>query len=94
MVCQFKNSCVDTPRHEVKALSAMIDSNTDITRRTFLKHVDREELKHLEADLGYAQHPSHGLTMANNWHVSYHRSKWNGRRCYYFCWSGIEHYFV
>jgi len=91
---RFLCNCVDTCRADVAALHEMINGAKDITRRTFLQHVDRDDMETLEAELGYASHPSRGLTMAADWHVSYHRSHWNGRTCYYFRWSGIEYYFA
>lgn len=90
----FLNSCVNTPKEDVPALDAMIRQATDITRRTFLKHVNRDQLKDIERTLGYAEHPSQGLVMANDFHVTYHRSYWRGKRCYYFVHSAIEYYFA
>jgi hypothetical protein len=92
---RFYRTCVSWPDRDVPALSAMIEASTDITRRTFLKHVNREDLKQLEDDLNYAAHwMQGGLTMAADWHVSYHRSKLHGRRVYYFRHSAIEYVFV
>ena len=90
MVYRFYNNCVNWPRQDVPALLDMVDSSIDITRATFLKHVDRDELQKLESALGY----DHYLSMAQDWHVSYHRSRLHGRRVYYFKWSGIEYVFT
>ena len=90
----YRNNCVNTPKKDVPSLSAMIDDAREIARATFLKHVDRAQLADLEVELGYARHPAQGLTMAGDHHVRYYRSKWEGRRCYYFCWSAIEYYFL
>lgn len=90
----FIGDCVGWPSHDVSNLSAMVDSAIDITRRTFLKHVDRVEMRGMEASLGYAQHPKQGLTMAADWAVSYHRSKLHGRTVYYFRHSAIEYVFA
>jgi hypothetical protein len=94
---EYYNNCVNWNRDDVYGpggLCDMIDRATDITRRTFLGHVERESLSDVETQLGYAQHPSQGLTMAGDWHVSYHRSKLHGRRVYYFRHSAIEYVFV
>ncbi len=74
-------------------IEAMTDSAMDVSRRTFLRHVDQVELASVSAGLGYELHPSRGLTMGNDAHVTYHRSKYRGRRCYYFRWSAIEYIF-
>lgn len=90
----FKGTCVNWPRNNVQGLIDMIDRALDISRETFLKHVDREEMREIEQYLGYDKHYKQGLTMAQDWHVSYHRSKLNGRRVYFFKHSGIEHVFM
>lgn len=78
------------------ALVDMVGDNLEITRRTFLKHVDRENLADIEQALGYVAHhrTDHGLTMAADWAVSYHRSKFMGKTVYYFRWSSYEHIFT
>ena len=76
------------------AIEAMTASAIKITRRTFLKHVDRNDLECIEGGLGYEKDPRKGLTMAADYCVSYHRSKFEGKPCYYFQWSRIEHIFV
>jgi len=94
---QFYCDCVGWPRHDVLSdggLSDMIDDSIDITRKTFLKYIDYTELQSLERSLCYYSHPSQGLTMAGDYHVSYHRSKLHGRRVYYFRHSAIEYVFT
>jgi len=71
----------------------MIDDAIEITRKTFLKHVDRNSLKDTEISLGYEQHPRQGLTMAGDYYVSYHRSLLHNKRVYYFEHSAIEYVF-
>lgn len=93
----FLQTCVGWPMNDVSVeggLSDMIDSALGITRRTFLLHVDQDELKGIEAKLGYASHHKQGLTMAADWHVSYHRGTLHEERVYFFSWSGIEHVFT
>ena len=91
---QYFNNCVNWDQRDIDGLTDMIDNNLDISRKTFLKHIDKEEMQAVEDDLGYAQHPSQGLTMAGDYHVSYHRSKLHGKRCYYFRHSSIEYVFI
>jgi hypothetical protein len=64
-----------------------------ISRRTFLMHVNREEIHKWERRLGYADHASVGLTMAGDYHVTYYKSRFKGRRCVGFDWSRIDHIF-
>lgn len=93
----YLNNCVGWPRDDVSAeggLSDMIDRALDITRSTFLKHVNRESLHELETNLGYDKHPKQGLTMAGDYHVSYHRSKLHGETVYFLKHSAIEYVFA
>ena len=94
----YYTNCVNWPRadvHKAGGLCDMIASATPITRRTFLRNVDRASLADVERALGYAPHdPGAVLRMANDHHVSYHRSRLHGRRCYFFKHSAIEYVFT
>ena len=92
----FFCDCVGWPRndgHTPGGLCDLIDDRRVITRRTFLQHVDREELADIEANIGYSRHPSQGMTMAADWHVEYFRSRHHDQTVYGFRHSGIEHVF-
>lgn len=95
---QFFSDCVGWPRDDVHTeggLCAMIDAATDITRATFLRHVDRDGMAEIERALGYAPHDRGScLRMSADWAVSYHRSKLHDRRVYYFRQSAIEYVFT
>jgi hypothetical protein len=95
---RFYTNCVAWPDddvHEPGGLCDMSESARGISRRTFLRHVDPDDRKELEAALGYAPHdPGASLTMTRDWHVSYHRSKLHGRRVYFFKHSAIEYVFT
>jgi len=92
----FFNNCVHWDSLDVNregGLCDMIDQAIDITRRTFLKHVDRQDLIEFEEMLSYEKHWKHGLTMASDYYVTYHRSKLHGERVYFFKHSAIEYVF-
>lgn len=91
---RFLNNCVATPREDVETLTDMIEVAEDITREEFLRHVSAEDMRNLEASLGYEQEEADGLTMANDWHVTYAKSLWKGKTCYFFRHSAIEYYFT
>lgn len=80
--------------HRPGGLIDMIGNAQDITRKTFAGRVDQKDLKMLEQMLGYATHHTRGLTMPNDFHVSYHKSKLHGNTCYFFKQSAIEYVFV
>lgn len=93
----FYFDCVSWPSNDVHCeggLVDLIDEAITITRKTFMSHVDRDDLRLVESQLGYESHPSKGPTMAGDWAVSYHRSKWHGKRVYFFKYSAIEYVFV
>lgn len=97
MTCCYYNNCVNWPQGDVfckGGLSDMIKDRRQVTRRTFLSHVDRDGLRELEEDLGYSLHPSQGLTMASDWHVEYFVSRLHGKRVYGFRHSCIEYVFT
>jgi hypothetical protein len=91
----YLTCCVDVHRSEADVLHATIEARQEISRRTFMSKVSRAEM----ADLfpGYLWNPydrGRGLRMADDFCVSYYRSTWKGKRCYYVLWSGIEFIFV
>ena len=95
MAYRFFSSCVDWPPGDVETgLMAMVDAARSVTRRTFCQHVDHDDRRDLEAALGYARAPRHGLTIAADCCVTYYRSTLHGRRVYFLTWSAIEHVFT
>jgi hypothetical protein len=68
----------------------MIDGSLEISRKTFLRHVDRDSLRECEEWLCYHKHPKQGLTMAGDYHVRYFRSKLHGERVYGFVHGNID----
>jgi hypothetical protein len=88
MLDYFK-SCVDceTPA-EVDNLTTMIEDATDVTIATIRKHC--AGFTDWAAGIGYETNRRRGLVIEDDYHVSYHRSKYNGERCYYVRWSAIE----
>ncbi len=92
----YYSSCVAWPTNDVHSeggLSDMVDQARDVTRRAFLKHVNRECLAEIEQQLAYARHPRRGLTMAGDYCVAYSRSRHHGKRVYFFTHSAIEFVF-
>lgn len=93
----FLNNCVGWPRRDVFAeggLSDMIDRSLEVTRKTFMKHVDKSSLRMIEVDLGYTTNPREGMTMAGDCYVAYYRSKLHGKTVYFLNHSAIEYVFA
>ena len=93
---RFYSNCTEWPGdpNDPEDLCEMVELATEVTRRTFMGHVNLEDLRHQEAQCSYARHPSQGLTMAGDWHVAYWKSKLYGKTVYYFTWSAIEYVFT
>ena len=97
MTFRFLSTCIGWDPQDVNTpggLVALIDAKRPISRRSFLRHIDRAELASIEAGLCYCAHPAQGLTMAGDWHVSYWVSRLHGRKAYGFDHSAIEYVFV
>jgi len=92
---RFITNCVNCPGpNPGQAIRDMVDSAQTITRRTFLRHVGRRNLELHEKALEYAGCPSQGLTMAQDWHVSYYKGVFRGKPVVYFVHSAIEYIFA
>jgi len=87
----FITNCIGAIGEDI---NDMTDDASQITRKTFLKHIDKQELKSIEEQLGYMSHYKQGLVMSSDWHVSYWKSKYQGNPCVYFDHSRIEYIFV
>ncbi len=86
---EYHTSCISST---ATLIHEMIDAAIDVTYQTMLKHCPG--LIDWAVEQGYERHGRDGLTLKKDWAVSFHRSKYRGRRCYYVCWSAIEFIFV
>lgn len=71
-------------------IQQMVNASRPVTRSTFLGHVDREDLRDVEAALGYDR----WMPMSRDPFIGYYRSKFCGAPAYYFTHSAIEHIFI
>lgn len=89
----YFNCCVNWPHNDVNAVGGlcdMIDSGRNISRRTFLQHVDRDSYEELERFLGY---PCGKLTLARDWAVSYYKGKLHRQEVVWIEHSACEYVF-
>ncbi len=94
---RFYNSCIGWPRGDVHTEGGLCDMVADsrmVCRRTMLSHIGKDKMLGFERMAGYARHWKQGLTMSQDWYVTYHRSKLHGRRVYYIRHSAIEYVFT
>lgn len=89
---KFYCDCVNWPKSDVHADGGLIDlveKRITIKRKTFIKKVDKQNLKKVEAALGYDK----DFRMCRDWHVEYFRSKHHDKTVYGFIHSAIEYVF-
>lgn len=85
----YRTCCVNATGRDI---NDMVDACRDISYRTFRRHC--EGVDAWAVGMGYAAHPSRGLTLSADWHVSYHKSRYRGKPCYYLRHSAIEYIWV
>lgn len=84
---QYNTCCVSANGNDINEMQY---SGTEITRRTFLKRVDRDSMRDQETMLGYTR----DFVMSNDWHVRYYKGTYRGKPCVYFVHSAIEYIFT
>jgi len=82
----YTTCCVESTG---EAIRAMVEKAREISYRTFRKHC--EGLDDWAQAMGYFRHPSQGLTLKNDWHVTYYKSVFQGKPCYFLVHSAIEY---
>jgi hypothetical protein len=87
----YRTNCVSAKE---ESITNMVDTSREIARETFLCFVDPWSIKTLEEGLGYATDEQDGVTMANDYHVTYYMGYFEGRECVYFKQSDIEYVFI
>lgn len=84
----FYTTCVSAKGEDIEDMVSH-DRCREITYRTALKHC--QGLLQWADDMGYDRRKDVGLTLKDDWGVSYFKSVFRGEPCYYVVHSGIEH---
>ena len=71
----------------------MVDMATEITYGTIKKHIESKELANVFPDYKW-QHNTNFLSLKDDWAVSYYRSEYKSKPCYYIEHSSIEYIFL
>lgn len=90
----FLGSCVGWPKRDTFAeggLSEAIDRSLEITAETFKRRIGVEAYNDIEEQLGYGKNQF--MRIADDYAVSFHRSKWHSHTIYYLRHSAIEYVF-
>jgi len=84
----FETTCVGAGMQGAEAITEMVDNAREVTWGTIKKHISANELKILTS--GYTT----GLRLQDDYTVSFWKSKYRGRPCYFIVHSAIEYVFV
>jgi hypothetical protein len=85
----YETNCVDAKGEDIEK---MVDLSTEITWDEFKKNVSIDEIKYLFGGV-YDYGGGSGLKIQNDYAVSFHKSKYRGKPCYYIDHSSIEYIF-
>lgn len=91
MAYEYETSCVDCPPPNAgEDLLAMIDRARDVSYRTMLKHCPTLREWAREKGYGPMNQGGFGLFLQNDPCVSFAKSVFRGKPCYFVTWSAIE----
>lgn len=85
---KYLTNCVNSKCEDI---TKMVDNAKNITSNTFFKHVDIKEISYF---FGYSIRSKNGLTIKNDWHIRYFKSKFKGNPCYFLTHSCIEYIYT
>lgn len=92
-----------------KDITDMVDTAVDVTYAEFMRNVPLDQIFASGIGYDYYWTPAQAilggvdyhevasnrpLTLKKDWHVTYHKSTYQGRPCYFMCHSAIEYVFV
>ena len=81
----YAGTCVEST---CERITDMLERARPVTLRTLRKHC--VGLRDWERDMGYAVGKEKGLHLKKDWAVSFHKSRYDGRPCYFIDHSRIE----
>ncbi len=84
----YHTCCVQS---DAESIQDMVDQAREISLATFRRHCDCEDW---ERDMGYARGREAGIHLKNDYHVSFHRSRFRGHPCCFAVHSAIEYVFI
>lgn len=84
---EFVGSCVSLDGPDI---TKMIELERQITYLTFQKWLP-QELKRFAETFGYEKNQRVGLSIRNDWHLGFYKSKYQGREAYFIRHSAIEY---
>jgi hypothetical protein len=87
----YETCCVNLSRSDVDDLQDMTDHGRKVSYKTFRKNCP--DIEQWAEDHAYERSARRGLTLQNDYHVAFFKSRFRGRPCYYLVHSSIEYIF-
>jgi len=84
----YYTCCVDST---AELIDEMVERSIKITWKTFKKHIHLSDLQDL---FPFYAWEGKGLKLKDDWAVSFYKSVYDGKDCYYIYHSAIEYIFV
>jgi hypothetical protein len=84
---RFVTNCIGSDSESIRDL---VDSEKDITLRTFRQHIGLDQWKELLENFGYDRH----LPISKDWHVGFYKGVYRGKPAVFLRHSAIEWIFV
>lgn len=81
---KFIGSCVGLDGPDI---NKMMEEEKEITLKTMKRHCDLSSFEHV-------LHYGRDFPLAKDWHISYHKSTYGGKPCYFLRHSAIEYVWV
>ena len=89
---EYLTCCVHST---AELIDAMTDSAREITYRTLRRVIGGDILDEWASNMKYdVGNERGGLRLKDDWHVTYHKSTYDSKPCYYIQHSGIEYIFT
>ncbi len=86
----YNTCCVDST---AELINAMADIAKEVSYKTFSRNC--EGLQEWEKSAGYTVgHERGGLRMKDDYAVSFYKSSFDGKPCFYICHSAIEYIWI
>lgn len=90
-IYRYETCCVNSTAQHIHA---MVDRAREVTLNTLLRHVPTAIIAAVFPSYAWGPGKPGELRLKDDWHVSYYRSIYRNRPCYYIRHSAIEYIFT
>lgn len=90
----YLKNCTQFTFNDIKYLQEMIDNSMEIKWETFMKYISKKDLQQLFPYYKWHGGTGKNLHIKNDYAVTYYKSKYKNKLCYYLSHSSIEYIFI